>query len=300
MESAPPPPPFDRAAHLRADRERVAALRRDAAARVLPVWRGTMPLDDDARPVLAAGPDAQEMLRGADPAVLLGLLAGAPVFAVDISTRPGDDDGPDVGLPGAFTTLRRAAARLRPEDWALLGAAQALSQWHARARFCGACGAETVAVLAGWGRLCGRDECTAEHFPRTDPAMIVLVTHGGRALLGRQRTWPGGLYSCLAGFVEPGESLEQTVAREVFEETGVRLVAPPRYVASQPWPFPSSLMVAFTAEAADDAITVDEVELADAGWFSRADVRAFADAGRFLPHRGTIARRLIEDWLAGA
>lgn len=289
---------FDRAAHLRADRERVAALRRDGAARVLPVWRGAVPLDDDARPVLAAGVDADMMLRRADPPILLGLLEGAPLFAVDISAEPGDDDGPETGLPGAFTTLRRAAPRLHPHDWEILGAALSLTNWHARARFCGACGAETEVILGGWGRMCRRIECEAEHFPRTDPAMIVLVTHGARALLGRQRQWPGGMYSCLAGFVEPGETLEQAVAREVMEEAGVPLARPPRYVASQPWPFPASLMVGFTAEAADDALTVDETELEHAAWFTRSEVRSFGDAGRFLARTGTIARRLIEDWLA--
>jgi NAD+ diphosphatase len=169
--------------------------------------------------------------------------------------------------------------------------------WHARHRFCGVCGAPTESVEAGHVRRCTSPACGASHFPRTDPAVIMLVHDGDRALLGRQKIWPPGMYSTLAGFVEPGESLEETVAREVFEESGIR-VAEVRYHSSQPWPFPASLMIGFHAAAASREIRMDQSELEDCGWFSRAELRDFGRQGKALPRADSIARRLIEDWLA--
>jgi len=172
-----------------------------------------------------------------------------------------------------------------------------MMHWHARHRFCGVCGESAEPRDAGHVRACTSPACGAIHFPRTDPAVIVLVTRGDRTLLGRQPVWDAGRYSTLAGFVEPGESLEDAVAREVHEETGVRLSSV-RYHSSQPWPFPSSLMVGFTAEAASDEITIDPDELEDARWFTRDEIRREMDAGTFLlPSEISIAYRLIAEWL---
>ena len=190
------------------------------------------------------------------------------------------------------------AASLSPEELSLYGAARSLVDWHARHGFCAVCGAPTVPQRAGWGRRCER--CEAEHFPRVDPVVIMLAEHQGRVLLGRQPRFPPRRYSALAGFVEPGETIEGAVAREIFEEAGVR-VRNVRYVMSQPWPFPSSLMIACTAEAEDDAIRLDEKELEHAFWASADDVRrAFAcddDAPFIAPPSMAVAYHLLRYWL---
>jgi NAD+ diphosphatase len=169
--------------------------------------------------------------------------------------------------------------------------------WHARHRFCGVCGAPTESVDAGHRRRCTRPDCAADHFPRTDPAIIVLVHAGDRCLLGRQARWTPGQYSTIAGFVEPGEALEDAVAREVREETGV-LVHDVRYHSSQPWPFPASLMVGFTAAAATRDVHVDGTELEDARWFSRDDIRRGLASGALrLSSPASISYALIRDWM---
>jgi NAD+ diphosphatase len=169
--------------------------------------------------------------------------------------------------------------------------------WHRRQRFCGVCGSETLSQSAGHVRACVSASCGATHFPRTDPATIMLVTDGDRCLLGRQPRWPQGMYSTLAGFVEPGESLEDAVIREVKEEAGI-IATNVTYNSSQPWPFPSSLMVGFFAEAVTREITVDPDELEDAQWFTSGELRRFADQGKSLPRPDSIARRLVETWLS--
>jgi NAD+ diphosphatase len=170
--------------------------------------------------------------------------------------------------------------------------------WHSRHRFCGACGAPTRSEEAGHMRRCTDDACKTMHFPRTDPAVIMLVTDGERALLGRNRNFVAGMYSTLAGFVEPGESLEDAVAREVMEETAIR-VGTVHYHSSQPWPFPANIMLGFYAEATSTEITVDEGELEDARLFERDWLRTHVDDESFrLPRLDSIARRLIGDWLA--
>jgi NAD+ diphosphatase len=181
-----------------------------------------------------------------------------------------------------------------PESASLLAYARALSLWKARHRFCGVCGAPNLPMRAGHVMRCSRDECASETFPRLDPAIIVLVSDasGERALLGRQASWPAGRYSTIAGFVEPGESLEDAVAREVDEETGVH-VTDVRYESSQPWPFPSSLMLGFRAVARTREITLRDGELEDARWFTRADIAAGHPA---LPPAGSISARLIDGW----
>jgi NAD+ diphosphatase len=270
---------LDRAGEHRRDAEWVGARRADPAARAVVVGADGVALDGDGR--LARIP----LPADADP-VLLGIQGGAPLFAVDAGRAP----------EAELTGLRDAASRLPQAEGGLAAYAAALLNWHRRHPFCSVCGHATEADWAGFVRRC--PNCSAEHHPRTDPVVIMLVVDGDRVLLGRQPTWPPGRYSALAGFVEPGESLEEAVAREVREEAGVE-ISDPRYVSSQPWPFPSSLMLGFVAQwAGGEPRPRDEVE--DARWFSRAEV-ADATAGRGdlgLPPPLAIARRLIEGWLS--
>lgn len=223
---------------------------------------------------------------GADP-------SGASYFALPAATLP---DLPDPTLRAAG--LWEVGALLSLRDAGLMVQAVALESWHRRNRFCARCGGPTAPALAGHARRCSA--CSAEHFPRTDPAVIVLVTdEHDRVLLGHQERWPSGRYSVLAGFVEPGESLEEAAVREVAEETGVR-ITDLSYVASQPWPFPSSLMLGFTARAWSTDIQVDGEEIAEARWFTRAELRACMVSGQVLPpNRVSIAAHLIEGWYGG-
>jgi NAD+ diphosphatase len=181
----------------------------------------------------------------------------------------------------------------------LFAAALSLARWHARHRFCANCGQPSAIVRGGWSRSCL--ECGAEHFPRVDPVVIMIAEHDGRLLLGRQPHYPPGRYSALAGFLEVGENLEAAVARELFEEAGIR-VRKVRYVASQPWPFPSSLMIGCHAEAEDGPLCLDTPVLEDARWFGREDLAAAiggaAEAPFEPPPRAAIARTLLERWLA--
>jgi NAD+ diphosphatase len=234
--------------------------------------------------------------------VLLGVREERAYFALDFS----DHESPlqairtealQVQAPVEFTDLRRVGPLLARPDGALLAYARGMMFWHGRHRFCGVCGSPTKSADAGHVRRCTNPDCATSHFPRTDPAVIMLVTDGERALLGRQKIWPKGQHSTLAGFVEPGESLEQAVAREVHEETGI-VIDQVTYQSSQPWPFPASIMLGFTARAVTTEITVDATEIEDARWFERSYMLSHADDDIFrLPRRDSIARRLIEDWL---
>jgi NAD+ diphosphatase len=281
--------PLDRADHLRADPERLAALR-DRRARLL--------LLDDLDPRI--GPEgglAWGSLADADPTAELVFLGLDPDRrACFASVPPAGNSAP--GNPRMWQAL----AALAPSDLATYGTARSLVNWHARHRFCAVCGGATEPTKGGWQRTCST--CSAEHFPRVDPVTIMLVEHEDRLLLGRQPRFPARNYSALAGFVEPGESLEEAVAREVREEAGVA-VRDVRYVASQPWPFPSNLMIGCLAMADDPAITVDRTELEDACWFARADVAdaiAAADRGEQgsafnAPPRFAIAHHLMRWWI---
>ena len=201
---------------------------------------------------------------------------------------------PDADLPegSAFEELRPLSPQLDAEEAGLLAYARALALWRVRRRYCGVCAGPTVPARAGHSLICADPACAEEYFPRIDPAIIVLVTDGERALLGRQSSWPTGRFSTIAGFVEPGESLEDAVRREVMEETGIHVLGC-RYDSSQPWPFPASLMLGFQAVGAPGAVQVGR-ELEDARWFSRAEVRSGAIT---LPPPHSISRRLIEAWL---
>ena len=246
-------------------------------------------------PRLAWAKAGDWLARAGEP-VLLGLDGGAPRFAVDVSAVPEPACALEAGIE--FQGLRTAAPCLSAEDAAIAAQARSLVGWHERHPYCAVCGGETRVRNGGGSRAC--TACGAEHFPRTDPVVIVVVSRGGRALLGRSGRFPGNLYSALAGFMEPGESVEEAVRREVEEEAGVRVGAV-RYVFSQPWPFPASLMLGCLAEGLSDEIAIDPEELEDARWFSRTELTA-AMEGRSevmsVPEPIAIAHHLIRAWLA--
>lgn len=280
--------PLDRADHVRHDAEALAALRGDWRARLLK-------LENFEPEVTAEGTLAWTSLADAPEEadlVLLGLgEGGRPHFAAYV---PGMR-----APPGRSLRLFGMLDQFAPGEAATYAAARSVLDWHSRHQFCANCGAPTTMIRAGWARKCGG--CGAEHFPRVDPVVIMLAEHDGRALLGRGKGWPQGRYSALAGFVEPGESIEEAVAREIFEEAGVR-VGGVRYVASQPWPFPSSLMMACVTVAEDDTLKIDPNELEDAMWVSREDIRAVmaGEPGPFLaapPY--AIAHTLLTEWAKG-
>jgi NAD+ diphosphatase len=280
---------LDRADHLRADAAAIARLAASADARLLRL-AGLDPVLEEGGALVfdrlaTLEPDAEH--------IFLGLDGGAPVFAPLARLGPGA-----AGDPRAMFRIIEAMA---PADAALWGTARSLVHWHNRHLFCSVCGTQTAVFRAGWGRRC--PNCGAEHFPRVDPVVIMLAEHGGKVLVGRQPGFPPGRYSALAGFVEPGESIEQAVARELAEEAGVA-ASGVRYVASQPWPFPGSLMIACIAAAADEALALDGNELEDAFWVGREGVAAALagepDAPFVAPPRFAIAHTLLERWLAGA
>ena len=299
---------LDRAASLRHPSDSLAATWH--VARVLPLWRG--------RPLLRNGlelgflPSANPLSGPFSTAIFLGLNEGVSAFAQDISTWT-----PDVAVqqqtgffdtsvqrhPGlsddyAFHDLRAVMATLTPRDAELAATARALFEWHRTHGFCAACGEKSEISHAGWQRTC--PSCQAQHFPRTDPVVIMLITSGNQLLIGRGATWPEGMYSLLAGFIEPGETIEAAVRREVLEESGVR-VGPVNYLASQPWPFPASLMIGCHGTAISTAITLDPNELQDARWVSREEMaQALAGLHPLIrpSRKGAIAQFLISHWLA--
>ena len=284
---------LDRAAALRSSPERLDEAWSRPDTRVLPVWRSKhLVLREDVTTLVLVGPDRLEAHR--ESRVLLGTGGGVAYFAVDLSSV--DEPAESLGLASvhAVLGLREVAPLVSQSEGALLAYADGILSWHRRNRFCGVCGSETKSTQGGHIRICASGACGEQHFPRTDPAVIMLVTDGERSLLGRQAAWPPLVYSTLAGFVEPGESLEEAVRREVYEETAVE-VDEVVYHSSQPWPFPSSLMLGFTARARTTEILLSADELEDACWFTRDEVRR--REGVELPSTISIARRLIEDWL---
>jgi NAD+ diphosphatase len=290
-------PRFERAAHLRKD---IAALEADVRAEgsvLLPVWRDQSLIAGE-RVALVELARARELLEVSGELVWLGKLGAAGCFALDVSALAEPLRHPALASVGEFKDLRMAGAALPVEHAALAAYARGILYWHRRHRHCGACGAETAAREGGHLRVCRAESCSTQHFPRTDPAVIMLVHDGDHCLLGRQKTWPKGMYSTLAGFVEPGETLEEAVAREVEEESGVH-VEHVRYFRSQPWPFPSSLMVGFTARARTRELRASD-ELEDARWFSRTELRAAREHGFHVPGRFSLAGQLIEAYLASA
>jgi NAD+ diphosphatase len=276
---------LDRMSWRRDDDAWLTARREDPSARALVTVGGELALDDDGAPLLVA-PDAVAPLEGTI-AVLLGLRDdGSPLYAVEGAQAPA---GARLG------GLRDLVVLLGQSEGAAIAYAAAMGNWHRRHRYCPNCGNATEVRQAGFQRFC--PVCQAHHFPRTDPVVIMLVVDpaGDRVLLGRQASWPAGRYSCLAGFVEPGESLEEAVAREVAEESAVA-VDEVVYRSSQPWPFPASLMLGFHCRYAGGEPRRQDEELQDLRWFTRADL---ADGTALLPPPHAIARRLIDEWIEG-
>ncbi len=284
---------LDRAGHLRADDAWIAAALEDPRSRFTLFWRGKALIEGEARPRAAlTGRPAVDA-----PWVFLGQQDGVPVFAMDVSHL--EDPASDLpGLPGAFAELRALTTLLPQDDATILATARGMLHWRATHGFCPSCGGAHRPVRGGYVLEC--TQCGRENFPRTDAAVIMLVTRGDKLLLGQSLKFPieRNMYSTLAGFVEPGESLEDAVRREVFEEVGVR-IGQVAYHSSQPWPFPASLMLGYYAEALTEEIVLETAEMRDAKWFSRADIENHQALGFNLPSQDSIARRLIEDWLAG-
>ena len=305
---------LDRAAALRSDTGKLATLRTHADAQCLMLWRGKVLAQGDDRGSLCLLPmDHPALADAVDAPILLGLTDdGAPRFAADLSAwQPEDQDTASVGaffdpseqvmpgLPGGsvFVELRRVMVRLSAHHAELAATAKAILGWHVTHGFCARCGTPTAIAQGGWQRKCGN--CGAQHFPRTDPVVIMLITHGDDVLMGRSPGWPEGMYSLLAGFIDPGETVEAAVRREVMEEAGVPVGAV-RYIASQPWPFPSSLMMGCAGEALSREITIDPVEIEDAMWVSRQEMMtAFAGDHPVLKpaRKGAIAHFLLDNWL---
>lgn len=291
--------PIDRAHARRRDEAWLSERLADPSTRLVFLWRSKTLVTGSSspRPVTLSPLGFERLLEGAASVTLLGQEGGCAWLAVDLPAAAPPPEA--IASAGEFRDLREFATLLPEREAALLSQARALAYWHRRHRFCGSCGSPTRSAEAGHLRACTDAACGEQHFPRTDPAIIVLVTSGERCLLGRQAGWPEGRYSALAGFVEPGESLEEAVAREVEEEAGV-VVGRVSYLSSQPWPFPASLMLGFTAEASQDAIRLDD-ELEDARWFSRGELRGALESGAVrLPGPISIAWRLIEGWYDAA
>ncbi|MFI6134103.1 NAD(+) diphosphatase [Micromonospora sp. NPDC051141] len=289
---------LDRAAELRGDANWLAERRTDPASVVLPCWRDRCLVDAGRAPVRPTVADAAGLLAAADETVFLGLDAGRAVFAADLS---GQEEGEARELAGAVEAVdvRALVGGLTPAEAALQAYAKGLLHWHRGQRFCGACGAATVAGSGGHVRSCTGPGCARLFFPRIEPAVIVLVEAPGepeRCLLGRHRGAAEDSWSLLAGFVEIGESLEDAVRRELAEEAGVSVRAV-TYQGSQAWPFPAGLMVGFRATAVSTRVRVDDEELVAARWFTRAELRARAAAGRPLGRVDSIDRHLLESWL---
>ncbi len=284
--------PLDRVDAHRKNVGRVEAYLAAASTVFVPTWRSrNLVVGDQA--ARAAGLLSSAVARpylARMPWALLGCDAHRAYVAVDLSSL---DTPLPPSEPGRFEDLRRVGGLLPDHEAAMLAYARGLMHWRTRTRFCSVCGAACLAHSAGHVMAC--TGCGTHHFPRSDPAVIMLVTHGDRVLLGQPARFRDlRIFTTLAGFVEPGESLEEAVAREVHEEAGIT-VGNVRYRASQPWPFPASVMLGFTAEAEDDRITVDPDELVEAAWFTRDQLRA--PDGFVLPPDLSIARRLIDDWM---
>jgi NAD+ diphosphatase len=308
---------IERAAHLRGDAEALARLAAAPEARALPLWRGKALFAeaDAASGSLALGwlpLDHPFLAHHGGERVFLGLAGGAARFATDVSGW----EAPDVdaaaarhfadtslnrpaGLDGrVFADMRAHLGALAPGEAGVAATAKGILGWHATHRFCARCGAPSEVAEAGWRRACAA--CGGQHFPRTDPVVIMLVTRGHSVLIGRQAGWPEGMFSLLAGFVEPGETIEAAVRRETAEEAGIT-VGRVTYLASQPWPFPSSLMIGCHGEALDADIRMDATELEAARWATREEMLAGLaglDPALRPARRGAIARFLIERWLA--
>ena len=291
--------PVDRAALLRVDDEHVKALLIGGNARIVPVW--------NQKHLVSPKPLAQTLSyeqvsrlvdQGSEPLIFLGLLNDEPWFALGLKNQ---DLTSEIDPACTYVPLNDVVTRLPADEAAILAYARGMVIWHFNHMHCGRCGSPTLTSESGHSRVCSNAHCGYRSYPRTDPAVITLVSDGSRCLLGRQPQWPSGVYSTIAGFVEPGETLEETVRREVREETGID-VGNIRYIASQPWPFPSSIMLGFRADARTFEINCRDDELEDCRWFTREEIKTFSERnssepGFKLPNRYSIARFLIEGWM---
>jgi NAD+ diphosphatase len=286
--------PLDRAGHRRRDGAWLARAL-EASATKLIAFHAMRPFVVENGPIVEAGwlgAHARASVAPLDaPTLFLGIDAeGAAHFALDIA-----DPSPLTDL-GRFDDLRALGPLLSRDDVAILGCAKSIFEWHGRHKFCANCGATTLIVEAGWKREC--PACKGEHFPRFDPVVIMVPVHGDKCLLGRQRNWPRGMHSALAGYIEPGEAIEEAVARETFEEAGLR-VREVRLHSSQPWPFPHSLMLGVICDVENDDCAIDVCELESARWFSREEA-VLLIAGKhpeaFAPPPFAIAHQLLKSW----
>lgn len=306
------PAGLERVAHRRRDPAWLEAAFASQSARVLLMREGLVLVEGAApasrpgpigtplppgRPLLWLGPQAGLLSAQATRIFLGETLRGSPVFALELPPSFSLESSPIAGL-GVFEDFRAAASAFDAFNGGCAAAARALFEWHRRHGFCANCGARTRMEEAGWKRKCV--DCEAEHFPRTDPVVIMLPIRGDKCLLGRQQSWRPGFWSCLAGFVEPGETIEQAAAREVFEEAGIRCTGKGEYLFCQPWPFPSSLMMGLFLEADGEEISVDRTELETARWFSRQETAAMmagTHPDAFAPMHFAIAHHVIKAWL---
>ncbi len=277
--------------------EEVAGLK-DAV--VLPVWRTHNLIDGLGQPKavsLSLG-SLVDIVDDTTHLVFLGYRGNVPYFTIDLSHIDEPRELRPLNATGQFTDIRDIGLDLPKEDGGLLAYSRAITQWHKTHKFCSRCGSPTVPRDGGHMRQCTNPDCNTQHFPRTDMAVIMLVSSGDKIVMGRKKDWSKDRFSILAGFVEPGETLEGAVAREVMEEVGIP-VTNINYHSSQPWPFPSNLMLGFFAEAQSEEINIQDDELAEARWFSREELIDEAREYAPKPHSVSIARRLISEWALG-
>ncbi|HEY0599421.1 NAD(+) diphosphatase [Brevundimonas sp.] len=294
--------PLDRAGDRRNEPDWLAEQGANPEALALVLWEGRPLLEAGGEPRLAWLPMAQARAVAPDRELFLGLWGGAPVFAVEVEGSVDPTAGP-LGGVGLFHEMREAAALLPGPDAAMAGTAKSLFDWRRRHGFCAACGVQTVDACGGWKRVC--PACSTEHFPPVDPVTIMLAVYRGgdepKCLLGRQASWPEGRMSALAGFLEPGETIEEACAREIEEEAGLTVTAV-RYHSSQPWPFPSQLMIGLVCEVDSEDAAPDQTELEAVAWLTRDEARACL-AGTHpaikAPPRIAIARTLMQAWVDG-
>jgi NAD+ diphosphatase len=291
--------PLDRASERRGDAAWLAEQLGSSDSLGIALWNGK-PLAEktkDGGVQIAYLPAklAAELAGGNERLLFMGLWKETAIFAVDLEGSSDPALGPLEGL-GEFMDLRQIALRLPPPDAGILATAKSMFEWRRRHQHCAVCGQPSEAKEGGWKRQC--PACEAEHFPRTDPVVIMLAYHGERCMLGRQEIWPPGMFSALAGFLEPGESIEEACARELAEEAGLRTIRV-RYHSTQPWPYPSSLMIGLIAEVEDDEGTPDQTELSEVRWFTREEARKLLRGeieGTFCPQPMAIAHQLIKAW----
>ena len=291
--------PLDRASERRGDEAWLATQLASSDALGLALWNGK-PLVEPTKGggfqiAYLPAPLTAELAGGAERLLFMGLWKEAAVFATDLEGQADPTDGPLQGM-GEFRDLRAVAPQLPAPDAAILGTAKSMFEWRRRHQHCAVCGQPSEPREGGWKRQC--PACKAEHFPRTDPVVIMLPFHGERCMLGRQDAWPKGMFSALAGFLEPGESIEEACARELTEEAGLHTRSV-RYHSTQPWPYPSSLMIGLLAEVEDEEGAPDQTELSEVRWFTRAEARALLAGqveGVFCPPPLAIAHQLIKAW----